>query len=203
MAEKEQLPVLSMCTGCTQTLMEARDSLKDPDAKQEVNDAGIEYSGENNIVFYAELIHKLMHEIEIEKKVDLRVASHPGCHILRPSRILQFDDPEDPKKLDELLRFIGAEPVDYPKKGFCCGFPMYFADPAAAGRMMKDKMASFSADALAVLCPTCFEYYQLRQKQIASEQGFEPVMVIHYLQLLGMALGLENVYLEELRVRNV
>lgn len=209
LAEKEGLPILSMCTGCTQTLMEAKYDLEDIDTKKEVNkklaEFDLEYTGVVEIMFYAELIHKLQDKIKplITNKLNLRIATHSGCHILRPSKIMKFDDPENPTKLDELVKLLGADAVDYQKKPLCCGFPIYNVDVEAAKRIMKDKISMINADCMFVVCPTCFEYFELHQKVIANEMGFKPIMIFHFMQLLGIALGysIEDVGYEHLRFK--
>jgi heterodisulfide reductase subunit B2 len=209
LAEKEGLPMLSMCTGCTQTLMEARHELEDIDTKKEVNkklaEFDLEYKGEVEIKFYAQLIHELQDKIKplISNNLNLRIATHSGCHILRPSKIMKFDDPENPTKLDELVTMLGADPVDYQKKPLCCGFPIYNVDVEAAKKIMKDKISMIDADCMFVVCPTCFEYYELHQKVIANEMQFKPMMIFHFMQLLGIAMGysIEEVGYQHLRYK--
>ncbi len=207
-AEKEGLPILSMCTGCTQTLVEARHKLEDLDIRKPINaklkPQGLEYKGISDIKFYAQLIHEKKDSIKIIKQLPIKIATHSGCHILRPSKRLGFDDPENPVKLDQLVAFLGADPVDYPKKSLCCGFPIFNVDEKAAKQMMKDKLSGLDADLLTVVCPTCFEYYELRQKHVADEMGFKTTMVMHYLQVLGLAMGmtLEDIGYENLRLKD-
>jgi heterodisulfide reductase subunit B len=207
-AEKEGLPILSMCTGCTQTLVEARHKLEDIDTRKAINaklkSQGLEYKGISDIKFYAQLIHEKKDSIKVLKQLPLKIATHSGCHILRPSKRLQFDDPENPVKLDQLVAFLGADPVDYRNKSLCCGFPIYDVDEEAANKMMRDKLAGLDADLLTVVCPTCFEYYELRQKHIADEMGFKPILVMHYLQVLGLAMGMtgEEIGYENLRLKD-
>jgi len=201
-AEKEGLPILSMCTGCTQTLTEAKHSLEDKQTRDRINEKlakqGLEYKGESEIIFYAELIHRLKDTLEIQNQLGYRLAAHPGCHILRPSKILNFDDPENPKKLDELIDLTGCNVFDYPKKALCCGFPIYNVDKEAAAKIMKTKMDLLQgADAMVVLCPTCFEYYRLRQHGLAEEFGFGPKPVLHYMEVLGYAMGIHGNPLEK------
>jgi heterodisulfide reductase subunit B len=206
LAEKAGLPILSMCTGCTQTLREAQEELKDTDKLMAINEKlksqGLEYRGTSEVKFYAQLIYELMPQIDIRKQLPISVASHPGCHILRPSRILNFDDPENPTKLDELIRLLGADAVEYNNKALCCGYGIYSVDPEAAEHMMRDKLASLQADCMAVLCPTCLEYYELRQRAIAEKMGFAPVQVVHYLQLLGLALGIDDVGFSHMKFKH-
>ena len=195
-AEKEKLNVLSMCTGCTQTLREAQEMLENQETRRRINEqlekSGLQYYGTSEVHFYAQAIYERMERLKIKSPPAIKVATHSGCHILRPSRILGFDNPERPEKLDLLVKALGCDIVDYPHKGMCCGFPLYGVDQDAAERMMRDKIASIAdADCLALLCPTCLEYYQLRQEQVASRQGFKPLTAVHYLQLLGLAMGIK------------
>jgi len=199
LAEKADLPIVSMCTGCTQTLVEAKHMLEDKDIQDRVNkqleQVNLRYEGTSAVKFYAQLLYENKELIEEQRKRELRltIASHPGCHILRPSQLLRFDDPENPKKLDLLIGLTGADALEYSQKGLCCGFPIYDIDLEAAEQMMKDKITSLhGADCMTVLCPTCFEYYELRQRGVAQKLGFSPVMVLHFLQLLGLSLGLSQ-----------
>ncbi len=62
--------------------------------------------------------------VTMEKKNpirELKIAAHPGCHYNRPSEILQWDDPNDPQYLEELIKAIGGIPVKYEEKTLCCG----------------------------------------------------------------------------------
>ena len=54
----------------------------------------------------------------------LKVAPFYGCQILRPSKILGFEDPDRPWSLEAIIEACGGEPIDYPAKIKCCGFPI-------------------------------------------------------------------------------
>ena len=47
-----------------------------------------------------------------------------GCQILRPSKLLGFEDPDKPSSLERIIEACGGEPIDYPAKIKCCGFPI-------------------------------------------------------------------------------
>jgi heterodisulfide reductase subunit B len=49
----------------------------------------------------------------------IRVASYYGCQTVRP--YATFDDARDPSSMDEIVKAIGAESVDWPLKTRCCG----------------------------------------------------------------------------------
>ncbi len=39
----------------------------------------------------------------------LKVACYYGCLLVRPPKVVNFDDPENPKSLDKLVKAIGGE----------------------------------------------------------------------------------------------
>ena len=60
-----------------------------------------------------------------------------GCQILRPSKILGLRGSRPPESLERLIEACGAEPVDYPAKVKCCGFPIVLArEDVALGEAM-------------------------------------------------------------------
>src|SRR4029453_3829091 len=54
----------------------------------------------------------------------LKIAPFYGCQILRPSKLLGFEDPDKPESLERIIRACGGEAIDYPAKVKCCGFPI-------------------------------------------------------------------------------
>ncbi|MBS7410198.1 MAG: hypothetical protein KIG59_04480, partial [Muribaculaceae bacterium] len=46
-------------------------------------------------------------------RIDAHEDYYYGCLLLRPSRELGFDDPENPTIMEDFLQAIGAEPVIY------------------------------------------------------------------------------------------
>ncbi|CAD7768641.1 hypothetical protein FHEFKHOI_00374 [Candidatus Methanoperedenaceae archaeon GB50] len=51
----------------------------------------------------------------------MNIAVHYGCHVIRLSSAIHFDDPNQPTKFDLLVETLGAKSVDYPVKMLCCG----------------------------------------------------------------------------------
>ena len=54
----------------------------------------------------------------------LKIAPFYGCQILRPSKLMGFDNPDNPDSLERIITACGGEPIDYPAKVKCCGFPI-------------------------------------------------------------------------------
>jgi succinate dehydrogenase / fumarate reductase cytochrome b subunit len=88
----------------------------------------------------------------------LKIAPFYGCQILRPSKIQGFDDPNNPTSLEAIITACGGEPVDYPAKIKCCGFPIIQArEETALGELIQpiDQAREAGADAIVTPCPLC------------------------------------------------
>ena len=126
-----------------------------------------------------------------------RFGAHPGCHSIRPSRLGRPDDAENPRKLDDLINWTGAQAVDYPGKIDCCGSSLASASGKTVMEIAGDKLKTvkgLALDGLVTTCPFCFKVYDNRQRAIASTIGDRTleVPVFYYTQLLGLAMGLKQ-----------
>ena len=84
------------------------------------------YAGETKVVHFLELLRDTIGFDELKKRVvkpltGKKIGAYYGCLLLRPSGILAFDDPENPKIMEDFIRALGAEPVIYPYRNECCG----------------------------------------------------------------------------------
>ena len=115
-----------------------------------------------------------------------KIGAYYGCMLLRPSGILQFDDPENPKVMEEFIRALGAEPVVYPYRNECCGGYISLKEKAMAGQMADTILESAQyngAEELVTACPLCL--YNLNH----SGQPHS-VKVTYFTEILAEALGL-------------
>ena len=62
----------------------------------------------------------MLYEV-ITTPLDLRVALHYGCHLIKPSKDRNLGETEAPVFFDELVEATGAKSVDYTDKMVCCG----------------------------------------------------------------------------------
>jgi len=204
LAGNHDQPLMTLCSGCYSTLLEAQhllanDATTAAKVNQVLGQIGRPYVVGPPVEHFARyLVEKAGREDWPARMVGswqgLPVAVHHGCHFLRPSHIIEFDDPENPTKLEELVRALGAEVVDYPRKMLCCGFSIQGIDPDLALRMAREKlllMKEYGARAVIVLCPSCYLQFDLMQQSIEREFG-EPVeLPVFYLtEFVGLALGL-------------
>ncbi len=125
----------------------------------------------------------------------LKVACHYGCHLLRPSAVVQLDDAKAPTVLEDLVATTGAEPVAWTARLDCCGAPVWGVDDGLSEELTARKVRSAreaGADALCVVCPYCFLQLDRVQQAIRAERGTEPLPVVLVHQLLGLALGIDE-----------
>jgi len=216
-AEREDLNILTLCNGCFGTLHKANKTLKeDKEEREKINgylkEFGMEFKGTIEV---KHLVHVLAEDVGFEKiknavkrpLTNLRVAQHTGCHIVRPKKIIGKDDPEDPKLLKQLIALTGAKCLDYMDEAECCGNPIIGVNEAIPFQMAKEKLdhiMAVGAQALITVCPFCHMMYDLNQPRI--ERTFNTkigIPVLHYPQLLGLAMGFspEELAINELRVK--
>ncbi len=216
LAEREGLNILTLCPGCAGTLKKVRKALNEDKAlKEQINahlkEANLEFKG---TVEAKHLLQFLREDVGIEKikasvvrpLTELKVAEHNGCHVLRPKEIIGFDDPEDPQTLKMLIEATGATCLDYIDETECCGAPSVGISDKVALQLARDKLnhiKQVEAQALITICPFCHIMYDTNELRI--EKTFNEsygIPVLHYPQLLGLAMGIkpEELAFNELRV---
>lgn len=216
LAEQKGLNIISLCPGCAGTLKKVSKILKGDKAlcaeiNSHLKEAGLEFKGTADA---KHIMQVLMEDVGLEKVKDavvnpltvLKVAEHNGCHILRPKEYIGFDDPEDPKTLKTLIEATGAQCMDYMDETECCGAPSVGVNDKVALQLARDKLSHIKmvdAEALITICPSCHIMYdtnELRIEKMFNEAYGIPVL--HYTQLLGLAMGLkpEELAFNELRV---
>jgi heterodisulfide reductase subunit B2 len=125
---------------------------------------------------------------------NLKVACYYGCLLVRPPKILKFDDPENPISLDRLVRALGGQSLDWPGKVECCGGGLSLSRTDVVIQLTDsiiDLACQSGADCIAVSCPMCQVNLDLRQQDINKQTGKNYHMPIVYItQLVGLGLGL-------------
>jgi succinate dehydrogenase cytochrome b subunit len=124
----------------------------------------------------------------------LRIAPFYGCQILRPSKLLGFEDPDRPSSLERIIEACGGEAVDYPAKLKCCGFPIIQArEDTALGELIQpiEQAREAGADAMVTPCPLCHLSLDAWQSKLEATTGRSFDMpIFHLSQLIGVAAGL-------------
>jgi len=205
LAEQKGLDIITLCPGCAGTLKKVNKMLNEDKAlRDEINchlkEAGLEFKGSVNAKHFMQV---LIEDVGLEKIKDsvikpltlLKVAEHNGCHILRPKKFIGFDDPEDPKSLKTLIETTGATCLDYMDETECCGAPSVGVNDKIALQLAREKLnhiKDVNAQAMITICPFCHIMYdtnELRIEKMFNEKYGIPVL--HYPQLLGLAMGMK------------
>lgn len=215
-AERAGLNIITLCPGCAGTLKKVNKVINENNKlRDKINNNLIEAELEfKESVNTKHILQFLIEDIGIEKikkavinpLSTLKVAEHVGCHLLRPRDFINFDDPEDPKVLKTLIEATGATCLDYTNETECCGAPSVGVNDKVALMLAHDKLNHIKiagAQALITSCPFChimFDTNELRIERMFEEKYGIPV--VHYPQLLGLAMGMtpEELAFGDLRV---
>lgn len=213
-AEKMGVNIMTICSGCYETLKTVSVLLEeDKEYLGKINGIlqkiGYNYTGKTKVYHFVELFSQPEWLEKIKKLLikpldDLNLAVHYGCHLIRPSKIMQFDHPENPEKIDIILKALGAKTVEFANKLECCGFCARLQDEIGE-KLVEDKMTELceleeNVDGLITVCPACTTQYDRKEKIVARRTGKELDIPILYLaEVMAIALGID---LEDLSLKN-
>jgi heterodisulfide reductase subunit B len=207
-ARSEGDTLVTLCAGCYNVLKRAslqadRNAIK----QEQINEFNEErYEGGLDVLHFLEVLRDRVGFSAVKEAAkaplhDLPVAAYYGCLLLRPFKEMKLDDPHQPSVLEDLLASIGCAPVDYPSRTECCGSFLGVGSPDAMALLSRNVVQSArsrGARVLAVSCPLCKYNLEASQKQdSAISSNSQPLLVVYFTQLLGLALGLRP---EDLRL---
>ena len=206
LAEKKKLDVMTLCQCCYGTLKKANFLLREnASVRKEVNAVlereGLSYEGEVEVKHLLYVLHQEVGVEAIKKKIaktfkGLKIAAHYGCHALRPSQVVQFDDPVTPSIFDQLVEATGAESIAWPMRLECCGAPLWGIHDELSTEITLKKLKNgreSGADYLCTACTYCQIQFDTVQQMILSQRGLNhPLPSILYPQLLGLSMGINS-----------
>ena len=125
----------------------------------------------------------------------LKVAPYMGCMLPRPDYQHRWSDHEHPTELDDLLRALGADVIDYPLTTSCCGGHMTQIGPETAFELIRRLVADADergAVLMATVCPMCQMNIDAYQNEMNHYFGTDYHMpILFFTQLMGLAFGRE------------
>jgi len=207
LAEEQGLAIAALCSSCNSMLTEeAHEFEKDPEALEEVNSGlsriGRKYEGTTKVKHFARVLLEDVGLDKIKETVTrdlggMEIATHYGCHYLKPTEIYpEGENPDNPSSLDQLLQVVGAQPVYYGNESNCCGGPVLVSDENTALSMAKQKLDHIKASgarAMNLVCPFCSVMYDSNQKSIEAKFDVSyKIPVLYLTQILGLAMGLDR-----------
>jgi heterodisulfide reductase subunit B2 len=201
LAEKQNLGrVLAPCAACFNRLASARQAIaKDKAMATRVEEIlGGSFGNSVQVLSIAQLLSELTAEIREKCKrplKDLKVACYYGCLLVRPPEICQFDDPEAPSSLENIVKATGATPVQWDMALECCGGGFSLSRTASVVRLSRSILQSArkaGAQAIVVACPMCHSNLDFRQGVInMRDNAPEPMPILFVSQLVGLGIGLD------------
>lgn len=204
LAEEKGLDICALCSACASMLTKTAFHLNNnqnlrEQINKELSKIGKEYKGTINVRHFARILlediglKRIKEEIKRDLK-GLKVATHYGCHYLKPSYIYEgFDDPQYPLTLELILEAVGVTNIQYRRKKDCCGGPVLLSDESVALTVAQEKLKyvkEAGTDCMNLVCPFCSLMFDANQKGIETKFESEFNIPVLYLpQIVGMAMG--------------
>jgi heterodisulfide reductase subunit B2 len=190
--------LVTLCAACHHVFKRANHAIKnDREAREKVTGyLEVDYSGGVEVIHYLEVLKKDLGFEHLSEKVKSplsgrKLAAYYGCLLLRPEKEMLFDDPEDPAILEDFLRALGAEAVQYPYRTDCCGAYLSITEEGLArdtvGKILKSARRN-GAEGLVVACPLCHYNLSRYQESLKDSQGGAGIPVHYFTELLVEAL---------------
>lgn len=201
LAEKMGLDIVAPCAACYNRLKSAEVAMKDNGELAEKINAELDakYTGAISVrplidpLSTPEMLERLAGLVR-KPLTGMKIASYYGCLLTRPPKVLGFDDPEDPKSIDNIVRTLGAEPVEWHYKTECCGASFSLTRVDIVHKMTHDVLSrakNSGADAMACACPLCQANLDLRQEEIEKLNNTTFALPAFYItELMALAMDL-------------
>jgi len=196
-AKEQDRALVTLCSACHHVLKRVNDDMKnDKDMSKRTNnylaEEEINYNGEAEVLHYLEVLDKHVGFENLKKHVvkpleGRKIGAYYGCMLLRPSKIMQFDDPENPTIFERFIKALGGEPVIYSYRNECCGGYVALKEKEMADEMATKVVESAKeqgAHEIITACPLCLY-------NVKNNAG-KHMKVVYFTDLLAEALGLDE-----------
>ena len=189
------------CASCYSRLKFTQSKMADEDLKKNVEQViDAEYPEDIRVLHILDVIVEKAGIDAIEEKVvkslnGTKIACYYGCLMTRPPKITGKGQFENPTDMDSVMEALGAEPVDWNMKTFCCGASFALTETEVVlelTRRILDDAVSAGAQAISVGCPLCHANLDGRQYQINKKFGTNfNIPIFYFTELIGLAFGIE------------
>ncbi len=201
LAEKHGLDdILVPCSACYNRLATTRHEIATNESVRKVVSDVLQMplTGKARVLNILEALVKVFAEKPLKpaKPLGFKVACYYGCYLVRPPKLVNFDRPEDPQSMDEMMKALGAVPIDWPFKVECCGagFSVTRTDIVAklSGHIVEDAVRR-GAEAIVTVCPMCHSNLDMRRDHIEKLAGKSlRIPVLYITQAIGLAMGVSR-----------
>ncbi len=205
LAEKKGVDLVVQCGSCYSSLKVGRHKLLngklDLINEKHLSVAGLRYEGKTDVRHITDVMYNVVGIEKIKESLKysldglVAVVQNP-CHVLRPSEIVAFDDPENPRVLKDLTKALGAEVPSYERELQCCGGAGGFSthDKISSLKFLKAKLDSMKEevdpDLIVTSCITCLMFMDESQEEMRKLGMIDyEIPVFDYNQLLAICQG--------------
>ncbi len=194
-AKRHDRKLLTLCSACHHVLKRVNNDMAQNDyiADRANNYLKLDepYRGETEVVHYLEMLRDTVGFDNLQKRVvnplkGKKIAAYYGCLLLRPSGVMNFDNPENPRIMEDFIRAIGATPVVWQMRNECCGGYVAMESKSLAeakSSKVVNSAKAAGADMIITACPLCM--YNLKVN------GGGELPITYFTELLAEALGVK------------
>ncbi len=198
-ARDENQPLVTVCSACHNVIKQTNHEIQtNDDFAMKVNtymaqdkNASQAYYGETEVYHYLELLRDKVGFDKIKEAVvnplkGRKIAAYYGCMLLRPGKVMNFDDPENPTIMEEFIKALGAVPVVYSMRNECCGGYVVVEDKEFAAKKagsVSENAKANGAEEIVTACPLC------RYNLIKSGSD---IPVVYFTELMAEAFGVKE-----------
>jgi heterodisulfide reductase subunit B len=196
----ESKDVCAPCASCYSRLKLAQHKMTDEKTKKDIEQVIDEpYPTDLNVLHMLDVVVERVGVEKIEEKViknlnGMKVACYYGCLMTRPPKITDKSQFENPQDMENVLEALGAEPVDWNMKTFCCGASFALTQTEVVLELTKKILAdaqAVGAEAISVGCPLCHANLDGRQEQINEKFGTSfNIPIFYFTELMGLSFGI-------------
>lgn len=192
--------MLTPCAACYSRHRAAELAIRhNEEEHQKIQQAiAMDINGSTTTVSILDLLAHTIGKDKIKEKVKnslkgMKAACYYGCLLVRPIEDTGFDDAEDPQTMDEIVRALGAETVDWAFKTECCGASLATSRPEIGVKMIYEVLKNAKeagAECIVTACPLCMLNLDMRQAGAEKAFGEKFNMPIYYVtELVAIAGG--------------
>lgn len=197
LAQEAGMDLAIPCSACYSRVKKADHILRhDGELRKEIEGiVDFKYNRKINVVSLLEALVSLVGVEAIAKKVQkplkgLRVVCFYGCLLVRPPEVTCFDNTENPMSMDNIVKALGAEAIQWSYKTDCCGANLGLTSTKVVQGMVNRLIeAAKEVEAMAIVtaCPLCQSNLEMRRQERGTE-----LPTFYFTELIGLALGLPD-----------
>ncbi len=186
--------LLAPCAACYNRSKAADYALRhDPQRRQAIEEAvDFKYTGAVRVRNPLEVMHDDAGLAAVAARVrrplsGLKVVAYYGCLLVRPPRIMEFDNPEHPVVMGRILKALGADVREWSYAVDCCGGSASLPRADIAAKLVTDlalHALEAGAEAIVTACPLCQMNLEMRQANRPQ------VPIFYFTELMALAFDL-------------